>query len=131
MRSLHPDLSPRCMILSAASSVLGTARLIIGDDSGWADLERSLQLALANGFQEQVASAYTDLSAMAVSRRQYNEAARFLSAGLAYCEERHLDFLRPFLLAYRARMKFEQGHWLGASEDAETVLRHPRATPVT
>jgi DNA-binding CsgD family transcriptional regulator/tetratricopeptide (TPR) repeat protein len=119
------------LILSSASSVLGTARLIIGDDSGWADLERSLQLALANGFQEQAASAYTDLSAMAVSRRRYNEAARFLSAGLAYCEERDLDFMRPYMLAYRARMKFEQGHWLGASEDAEAVLRHPHTTPIT
>ncbi|MGA2344073.1 MAG: helix-turn-helix transcriptional regulator, partial [Steroidobacteraceae bacterium] len=119
------------LIVSAALSVLGTARLIIGDDSGWADLERSLQIALANGFQEQVASAYTDLAAMAVSRRRYGEAAGFLSAGLAYCEERDLDFLRLYLLAYRARMNFEQGNWLGASEDAEAVLRHPRATPIT
>jgi DNA-binding CsgD family transcriptional regulator len=119
------------LILSSALNILGTARLIIGDDSGWADLERSLQLALANGFQQQTASAYTDLAAMAVSRRQYREAAGFLSAGLAYCEERDLDFLRPYLLAYRARMMFEQGHWLGASEDAEAVLLHPRTTPVT
>lgn len=118
-------------ILSAALSVLGTARLIIGDDSGWDDLERSLQLALADGYQEQAASAYTDLLAMAVSRRQYSGAAGFISAGLAYCEERDLDFLRPYMLAYRARMKFEQGQWLEASEDAEAVLRHPRATPVT
>jgi DNA-binding CsgD family transcriptional regulator len=119
------------LILSTASSVLGTARLIIGDDSGWADLERSLQLALAHGFQEQAASAYTDLSAMAVSRRQYDQAARFLNAGLAYCEERDLDFQRPYLLAYRARMNFERGHWLGASDDVEAVLHHPQATPVT
>jgi DNA-binding CsgD family transcriptional regulator/tetratricopeptide (TPR) repeat protein len=117
--------------LSMASSVLGTARLIIGDDSGWADLERSLQLALAHGLQEQAASAYTNLSAMAVSRRQYSEAARFLSSGIAYCEERDLDFLRPYMLAYRARMKFEQGDWLGAGEDAEAVLRHPRTTSIT
>jgi DNA-binding CsgD family transcriptional regulator/tetratricopeptide (TPR) repeat protein len=122
---------PDHLILSEASGVLGTARLIIGDDSGWADLERSLRLALANGFQEQAARAYNNLAAMAVSRRQYDEAARFLSAGLAYCEERDLDFLRPYMLAYRARMKFEQGHWLGASEDAEAVLRHPRATAIT
>jgi DNA-binding CsgD family transcriptional regulator/tetratricopeptide (TPR) repeat protein len=119
------------LIVSMASSVLGTARLILGDDSGWADLERSLRLALANGFQEQAARAYTNLSAMAVSRRRYHEAARYLSSGIAYCEERDLDFLRPYMLAYRARMKFEQGHWLGASEDVEAVLRHPRTTPIT
>jgi DNA-binding CsgD family transcriptional regulator/tetratricopeptide (TPR) repeat protein len=119
------------LIVSMASSVLGTARLIIGDDLGWADLERSLRLALANGFQEQAARAYTNLAAMAVSRRRYLEAARYLSSGIAYCEERDLDFLRPYMLAYRARMKFEQGHWLGASEDVEAVLRHPRTTPIT
>jgi DNA-binding CsgD family transcriptional regulator/tetratricopeptide (TPR) repeat protein len=119
------------LILSDAFNVLGAARLIMGDDSGWADLERGLQLALAGGYQEQVASAYNDLAAMAVSRRRYDEAARYLSAGLAYCEQRDLDLLRPYMLAYRARMNFEQGHWLAASEDADAVLLHPRATPVT
>jgi DNA-binding CsgD family transcriptional regulator/tetratricopeptide (TPR) repeat protein len=119
------------LILSMASSVLGTARLILGDDSGWADLERCLRLGLDNGLHEQAARAYTNLSAMAVSRRRYDEAARFLTSGIAYCEERDLDFLLVYMLAYRARMKFEQGHWLGASEDAEAVLRHPRTTPIT
>ena len=117
--------------LTEALSVLGVARLIAGDDRGWADLERCLRLALAGGFQKQVAGAYTDLSAMAVSRRKYAEAAEYLRAGLAYCEQRDLDFLRLYLLAYRARMKFEQGQWLAASEDAEAVLANVGATPVT
>lgn len=119
------------LIICDALSALGVARLIVGDDGGWADLDRGLALALAGGFQEQVASAYTDLSAMAVSRRKYAEAAEYLGAGLAYCEQRDLDFLRPYMLAYRARLKFEQGQWLGASEDAESVLTNVRATPVT
>ena len=118
-------------ILGHALNTLGTMRLIGGDTSGWADLERSLQLALAGGFQEEVARAYTSLTAMAVSRRQYDQASRHVSAGLAYCEENDLDFLRLYLLAYRARMRFEQGDWQGASEDAEAVLRHPRTTPIT
>jgi DNA-binding CsgD family transcriptional regulator/tetratricopeptide (TPR) repeat protein len=119
------------LILSTALKVRGTARLIIGDDSGWDDLERSLKLALANGFQEQAAVAYTDLSAMAVSRRRYDDAAQYLSAGLAYCEERDLDFTRAYMLAYRARMRFEQGCWLAASEDIEAVLLHAGEKPVT
>src|SRR5882762_3084942 len=118
-------------ILGHALNTLGTMRLIGGDTSGWADLERSLQLALAGGFQEEVARAYTSLTAMAVSRRQYDQASRHVSGGLAYCEEHDLDFLRLYLLAYRARMRFEQGDWQGASEDAEAVLRHPRTTPIT
>ena len=119
------------VILCDASNALGTVRLIGGDISGWADLNRSLQLALAAGLQEQVASAYTNLAAMAVSRRQYEQASGYLRTGLTYCEERDLDFCRPYMLAYSARLKFEQGDWYGASEDVEAVLRHPRTTPIT
>ncbi|HMK86207.1 MAG TPA: AAA family ATPase, partial [Steroidobacteraceae bacterium] len=112
--------------LCDALKTLGTMRLIVGDTSGWADLNRALELALAAGLQEQVASAYTDLGAMAVSRRQYEQASAYLEAGLRYCEERDLDFSRPYILAYRARMRLEQGDWNGASEDVDAVLRHPR-----
>jgi len=118
-------------ILSQALGTLGTIRLIIGDISGWGDLETSLQLALAGGLQEQVANAYTNMAAMAVSRRQYDQARRYLSDGLAYCEQHDLDFDGPYTLAYRARMRFEQGDWHGASQDIEAVLRHPRITAVT
>jgi DNA-binding CsgD family transcriptional regulator/tetratricopeptide (TPR) repeat protein len=118
-------------ILCDALTTIGTMRLIVGDTSGWADLERVLQLALAQGLQEQVASAYTNLAAMAVSRRQYAQASEYLQAGLAYCEERDLDFLLQYMLAYRARMRFERGDWNGASEDVEAVLGHPRTTPMT
>lgn len=114
-----------------ALATLGTMRLIIGDDCGRADLDRCLQLSLANNLHEQVASAYTNLFAMAVSRREYQQAAQHLEDGLRYCEERDLDFCLPYILAYRARMKFEQGDWIGASEDIEAVLRHPHTTAVT
>jgi DNA-binding CsgD family transcriptional regulator/tetratricopeptide (TPR) repeat protein len=116
-------------ILSHALNTLGTVRLIGGDASGWPDLEWSLQLALADGFQEQTVGAYTDLAAMAVSQRQYAQASRYLSAGLTYCEERDLDSWWLYLLAYRARMRFESGNWQGASEDAEAVLQDPLTTP--
>jgi DNA-binding CsgD family transcriptional regulator len=35
------------------------------------------------------------------------------------------------MLAYRARLRFEQGNWNGASDDAEAVLRHPRTTSIS
>jgi len=118
-------------ILCDALGALGITRLIAGDASGWADLERGLRLALDGALQEQVASAYNDLSAMAVSWRQYDKASRWLSVGLAYCEKHDLDSWRLYMLAYRARKSFEQGDWPAASEDAEAVLRHPLATPIT
>jgi len=118
-------------ILCDALNSLGTMRLIVGDTAGWNDLNRVLQLALAAGLQEQVASAYTDLAAMAVSRRQYEQASAYMQAGLAYSEEHDLEFVRPYILAYRARMRFEQGDWNAASEDVEAVLQHPRTAIVT
>ena len=118
-------------ILSDALNTLGTTRLIVGDTSGWADLNRSLQLALAGDFQGPVARAYTNLCAMAVSRRQYEQASHNLRQGLEYCERHDLDSWWLYLVAYSARMKFEQGDWSGASDDAEAVLRHARTTPVT
>ena len=118
-------------IVAHAWNTLGTMRLVIGDPSGWADLNRSLQLALTEGLEAEATSAYTNMLAMAVSRRQYEQAAAYLSAGVAYCEERDLDFLMPYMLAYGARMKFEQGHWNEASTDVEAVLRHPHTTAIT
>ena len=118
-------------IVCDALSTLGTIRLIGGDSSGWADLERALRIAMECDLQEQVASAYTDLSAMSVSCRQYEKASRWLAEGLAYCEKRDLHGLRRYMLAYRARKNFEQADWAAASEDAEAVLRDPLATPIT
>jgi DNA-binding CsgD family transcriptional regulator/tetratricopeptide (TPR) repeat protein len=118
-------------ILCDSLITTGIMRLIIGDPLGWSDLNRALQHALAGGLQEQVASAYTALAAMAVSGRQYEQASGYFQAGLSYCTEHDLDFTLPYLLAYRARMRFEQGDWNGASEDIDAVLRHPRTTPIT
>jgi len=118
-------------ILSDALNTLGTVRLIAGDTSGWTDLDRSLQLALTGGFQSQIARAYTNLCAMAVSRREYGPASGYLRQGLEYCDRHELDSWWLYLLAYSARMKFEQGDWNGASDDAAALLRHSRTTPVT
>jgi DNA-binding CsgD family transcriptional regulator/tetratricopeptide (TPR) repeat protein len=118
-------------ILSQALNTLGTVRLIGGDSSGWPDLERSLHLALADLLPERVAGCYTNLSAMAVSVRRYEQAAHYLNLGLAYCEEHDLDGWWLYMLAYRARMRFEQGNWNEASDDIEAVLRHPRTTSIS
>jgi DNA-binding CsgD family transcriptional regulator len=117
-------------VVSDALNTLGTTRLIAGDASGWADLDRCLHLALAGGYQIQIARAYLNMCAMAVSRRQYGQADRYLRAGLEYCEKRDLDNWWLYLISYRARMKFERGDWNDASVDAETVLRNPRSAPV-
>jgi DNA-binding CsgD family transcriptional regulator/tetratricopeptide (TPR) repeat protein len=118
-------------ILSHALNNLGTARHSSGDPSGLDDLTRSLQLALDGGFQEHAARAYTNLSSQAVASRQYDRALRHLAQGMAYCEDRDLDSWRAYMLAWRARAKFEQSDWLAAAEDAAQVLRGSGTAPVS
>src|SRR6185295_4666750 len=118
-------------ILSHALNNLGTARLIAGDLSGQQELERSLSLALENRLQEHASRAYTNLGSAFVDDRGYADARRYLDAGIAYCEEHDLDAWYLYMLAWRARLKFEQGDWNSASADAEQVLAHPRTSPIS
>ncbi len=118
-------------ILSHAFNNLGTARIVAGDDAGWIDLERSLNLALQGRMQEHVARAYTNLSSTAAARRRYSDAFRYLADGIDYCEKHDLDSWRLYMLAWRARAHFEQGRWNEAGEDATAVLRQPRIAPIS
>lgn len=118
-------------ILSHALNNLGSALYIVGDPAGKADLERSLALALENRLQEHAGRAYTNLGSMSVEQRRYADASRFLEAGIAYCQEHDLDAWFLYMLAWRARLKFEVGDWNSASADAEQVLAHPRTSPVS
>jgi DNA-binding CsgD family transcriptional regulator len=118
-------------ILCHALNNLGTSRLEVGDAGGWADLERSLDIALAHGFQEHAARAYTNLSSRTLSARRYEEGFGRLNAGIEYCEDHDLDSWRLYMLAWRARARLDTGDWRQAGDDAETVLLHPRTASVT
>jgi DNA-binding CsgD family transcriptional regulator len=117
--------------LSHALNNLGVGRIHGGDETGWRDLERSLKVALDHGLHEHVGRAYVNLSASAVMHRRYLQARSTLEEGIGYCEVRDLDIHGSYMLAFRARLRFEQGDWTGACEDADTVLRRSRATMTT
>jgi ATP/maltotriose-dependent transcriptional regulator MalT len=118
-------------ILSHALNNRGTALYIVSETSGKADLERSLALALEHRLQEHAGRAYTNLGSTLVEQRRYADASRFLEAGITYCQEHDLDSWYLYMLAWRARLKFELGDWNSASADAEQVLAHPRTSPVS
>jgi DNA-binding CsgD family transcriptional regulator len=110
---------------------LGTALIEGSKGPGWPELEESLRLALVNNFQEHTARAYTNLTTSALSRRSYDLGRRWLNSALEYYAQRDLDAWDSYLRAWRARMRFEQGDWNGATEDAETVLRRPGVAAVS
>ena len=106
---------------------LGTARLEDGDDRGWTQLERSLQVALEHRYEEHVARAYTNLAANTIARRDYARATAYLQNGLAYCAEHDLGSWEHSLRGYQARTRLAQGDWAGAVDDATAILATPWA----
>jgi DNA-binding CsgD family transcriptional regulator len=90
-----------------------------------AELERSLALALENGYEEHAARAYTNLASGEVWAHLYSVADQRLAAGIAYCEEHDLDPWRAYMIGWAARLRFEQGRWSEAAELATAVLCQP------
>jgi tetratricopeptide (TPR) repeat protein len=105
-----------------ALATIGTCQF---GEGGKDKLEQSLELARRAGLAEQVARAYVLLVGTAVAARRYGLATRHLQAGIDYCGDRGLERDRRYLLAYRARLRLDQGRWGEASEDAAAVLRTP------
>ena len=91
-------------------------------------MEESLARSRRAGLTDEMGRAYIVLGCIAVERRMTRAASSTSSAGLAHCSERGLELFRLYLLAYRARLELNQGHWSDAAETAATVLRIPRTS---
>ena len=95
-------------------------------------LEQSLRIALANGFQEHAARAYTNLASDGVRMKDYPLAARTLEEGLRYCEERELGSWQTYMLSWKARMLLDTGKWEEAALIAGDLIgKADRASIVT
>lgn len=112
-------------ILVHALNNVGTAEATRNWADGVAKLQRSLALALEANLEEHVARAYTNLSSRAVAARDYAAAGRYLSIGLAYCEEHDLGAWAVYLTGWRACLRLAQGRWDEAADHATAVLRRP------
>ncbi|HWA44863.1 MAG TPA: AAA family ATPase [Hypericibacter adhaerens] len=118
-------------ILSHALNNVGTTKLIQLDAGGLEDLNRSLELALAGGYQEHAARAYCNLSSTGFRIRDFDRANRYFKEGIAYCEKQDLDSWARYMIAFRAATALAQGDWAQAAEDAQAVIEHSRVAPVT
>jgi DNA-binding CsgD family transcriptional regulator/tetratricopeptide (TPR) repeat protein len=123
--ALHDD-----EVMCHALNNIGTAELMAGQEEGHLRLTESLRIALAHGFEEHAARAYTNLASRAVAGRVYPEAMRYLDRGIAYCADRDLDSWGLYMTGWRARAYLELGEWAAAADDANRVLVIPRASPV-
>lgn len=109
-------------VLVHALNSVGTAKFYMGEPEGAAQLERSLELALAHDMDDHAARAYSNLACDALTLRDHALAQARLEKGLAYTRDRDLDRGTLYQLAMRARLRLEQGSWQDADHDAQTVL---------
>lgn len=117
--------------LCHALNNVGSAEFDDGRPGGREKLERSLAIALANGYHEHVARAYTNLAIVFERRCLFESASAYLRDGLAYCEAHDLDAWMLYMLAWRAQLRFEMGDWTEAAEDALSVLEHAHCAAVS
>jgi DNA-binding CsgD family transcriptional regulator/tetratricopeptide (TPR) repeat protein len=109
---------------------IGTARLDMGDEAGRAELEQSLALSLANGFEEHAARAYVNLSYDALMLMRLPVALDWFERGIAYCDSHDLDAWARYLSAYQATAWFAMGQWSRAADSAALLLQMPDVAPI-
>ena len=117
-------------IESHALNNIGTARIAADDEAGREQLERSLQLALAHDLHEHVARAYVNLATTA-TRTHDARAERYLTEGIAYCDERDLDSWTTYLQVYQARFDLDSGEWDAAAQGASKLLNRTGSSAIT
>lgn len=93
-------------------------------------MQQSLEIALANSYQEHAARAYTNLGSNTVKMKDYVFGSDVLSKGIQYCEERDLDSFLVYLLQDKARLSLETGKWKEALAIEERLMENEAHPPV-
>ncbi|HEX4010518.1 MAG TPA: AAA family ATPase [Solirubrobacteraceae bacterium] len=113
-----------------ALSSIGTAERFLGqEESGVAKVEESLAQARARGLDDDVGRAYANLSSTSVTSRQCDLAQRYLTEGIAYCDEHDLPAYGLYLSAWLARVQLDTGRWSDAAALNVDVLSDPELSP--
>ena len=107
---------------------VGTSALRLGDLSGAALLERSLELALAHQLDDHAARAYVNL-ADSVNTHDGIDVERHLGPGRRFTQTRQLALQSVYLDAAWARLLLNRGHWTEAEQVALDLLDAPNNAP--
>jgi DNA-binding CsgD family transcriptional regulator len=118
--------------LMEAYNFVGSALILVGDfEQGRDLLEQSLQVALADDAYYGVGDALGNLGSAFGEMYQFDDAHRYLAAGIAYCAERDQDFQRLYMRSWQALSHCYQGRWDAVAEAARDVLQRPGVAVVS
>jgi hypothetical protein len=114
----------------AVQSIVAFARFLKGDSEGRRQLELIRARAAEAGLEEHVCRVDESLVKVARRQRDYARARAYLEPALRYASERGMELFRGYLLAYRAQIELDRGHWDEAAETAALILSEPRRSRI-
>ncbi len=116
-------------VLSNALNNQGCAAALKGEP--WtAYLGRSLEIALAEGLQEQAGRAFSNLYSVHAGLRQFAEAERYFTDGVAYCDEHDLANYATYLRGEHAMALARTARWDEAVRLSADLLTGASASPL-
>jgi DNA-binding CsgD family transcriptional regulator len=110
---------------------VGTMRAYVEDARGEEELQRSLQLALDNGFLDDASRAAINLAWTATIAMRLDEASDRFATGIAFANEHDLEEFRKHLKAGQATVRALRGNWQAAEQEIRQQLDQPVVTAVT
>ncbi|MEV4508541.1 AAA family ATPase [Dactylosporangium sp. NPDC049525] len=109
--------------LALRSAVVRTEiGLGLGVPGARAQLLTLIEDAKAHGLDEVASSGYSNLSYLDVEQRRLRDAEHVLEQSLAFTVARDIPICNHWQTAVRARLRFLDGRWGAAAEDATDVL---------
>lgn len=115
--------------LTYALNTVGTAQLRSEDAPvAWARLQRSLDIALAHGFEAHAARAWMNIVSLRLVHRRYAELEHLCAEGIDYCEAHDMDMYRCRLRIRYSYARLEAGQWDAAEAEITAVRQTPSLT---
>ena len=108
-----------------ALTVIGGAQFRDGLPAGREKIERVIATAGGAGLDDYVGGAYLNLAWCNVRQRRFMDALPYIERGLAFTDERGLDYWWVSLLASRAWCDLALGRWDAAEEAAAHIAEQP------
>lgn len=117
--------------LAHALNNLGSARVRVGDLTGFGLLGESLEISLREQLDDHAGRAYANIIWTELDYRRYDDAERHLEEGLEFTWKREQEGSHYYLMAEQAMLKLETGEWSRANDLAQWVLSRPEEPGIT
>ena len=108
---------------------IGSAKLMANDESGEADLKRSIEISMQHNYFEHAVRAYINLGGRKLQQRNLSEAEKYYSKGIDFSNEKDLYVFSLCLAGHHSKVMLHYGKWDEAIERANSVLNKASLPP--